>query len=306
VVLARNPRYRGRFSGNVQRVVLNLINDAPRQLKMYEDDELDVFAPELLDRTTMRLARQRHTLEDLSLPRGATKIVGFDVTRPPFDDVRVRRAFALATDRTALADVVSCTRFPATGGFVPPGTPGHTPGIAAPFDPQRAHRLLSEAGYPGGRGFPAVVLNYVRGGEALCEELQAQWLAHLGIKVAWETLDWGVLLDSVMDKRSQMFAIGQPGYYPDPDCFLRAGWFPRWTGWRHAEYDQLLESAKRITESDDRMELYARAEEVLVKEAPIVPLMYMFNMVLVKPWVTKFPYASPGRPFWKDVVLEPH
>ena len=80
----------------------------------------------------------------------------FDVSRPPFDDVRVRRAFVLATDREALVKAARPDCFPATGGFVPPGMPGHSPGIGLPYDPGQARRLLAEAGYPGGQGFPVV------------------------------------------------------------------------------------------------------------------------------------------------------
>ena len=114
--------------------------------------------------------------------------MGFDVNRPPFDDPRVRRAFVLATDREMLADVaLRGYVFPATGGFVPPGIPGHSPGIGSPYDPEGARQLLAEAGYPDGRGFPVVGALLPRAAITLagCEYQQAQWQENLGVEIVW-------------------------------------------------------------------------------------------------------------------------
>ncbi|NIU61783.1 MAG: peptide ABC transporter substrate-binding protein, partial [Pseudomonas stutzeri] len=97
-------------------------------------------------------------------------------------DLRVRRAFSLATDRETFANVfLGGLAFPATGGFIPPGMPGHSAGIGLPYDPEGARRLLAEAGYPGGRGFPAVETLSSRGSN---EEggLPAQWRENLGVE----------------------------------------------------------------------------------------------------------------------------
>ena len=75
------------------------------------------------------------------------------MSQPPFDDVRVRKAFALAIDREELADVIiHGAGYPSMGGFIPPGIPGHSPGIGLPYDPDRARRLMLEAGHPEGSG----------------------------------------------------------------------------------------------------------------------------------------------------------
>jgi ABC-type transport system substrate-binding protein len=98
-----------------------------------------------------------------------------------------RRAFTLAIDRGTLADVVLVLRgyeSPATGGLVPPGMPGHSPGIGLPYDPEGARRVLAEAGYPSGRSFPDVDMQAPQGGEYECEYLQAQWWKNLGVEIS--------------------------------------------------------------------------------------------------------------------------
>lgn len=148
--------------------------------------------------------------------------LGFDVTRPPFDDLRVRRAFALATDRDALANLaLHGFDFPATGGLIPPGMPGHVPEIALPYDPEQARRLLAEAGYPGGRAFP-VIEALVTGASSEIEFLRVQWRQVLGVDVAWKKYGHPSAPDNHSTVTPQLFRFGWMADYPDPDSFLRA------------------------------------------------------------------------------------
>ncbi len=308
LALVRNPRYVGDFDGNVQRVRLHLLEDAARLLQMYEDDTLDVFFPEILDRAEMNRARRRHPTEDLWLQRANTKCLSFDATRPPFDDPRVRRAFALGIDKAAFSGAGACAYFPATGGLVPVGFPGHQPGIAYPFDPQAGRQLLAEAGYPDRRGFPEVTLLFLRVGEQLCIDLQAQWRENLGIEIRWEALEHAELLRRIQPgaKRPHLRVHGFTSMVPDPGVYMVLGMFRQSTGWTNEEYNRLVEEAQSVIDPTRRVQLFAQAERILIKEAPIVPLMHGLNMALVKPWVTRFPMAKVKWLYLKDVVLEPH
>jgi oligopeptide transport system substrate-binding protein len=307
MVLVRNADYRGRFRGNVRQVELSLLADLSARLEMYEANGSDVldfmfFPPAELDD-----ARQRHAGEHVSGPRLFTSYVGFDVSRPPFDDVRVRRAFALATDRETLADVVLRGRdAPATGGFVPPGMPGHSAGIGLPYDPDQARRLLAEAGYPGGRGFPAVGSLMRRAHESQGEYLEAQWRENLGIETAWETMEWGAFFDRLRRAPPHIFLLGWIADYPDPDNFLRVSSMRRFTRWRNEAYDRLVEKARRAMDQEERMRLYRQADRILNEEAAILPLIYWRFHLLMKPWVRKYPASALRTWFWKDVIIEPH
>jgi hypothetical protein len=156
LVLERNPTYHGRFTGNLQRVECMFHwGQSAKSLQKYEADQVDICGD--LPLADLARGRQRFAGEYVAGPWLCTHFLGFESRWPPFDDWRVRRALALAMDRETLADVIlRGYAFPATGGLVPPGMPGHSPEIGLPYDLQAARSLLAEAGYPDGRGFPSI------------------------------------------------------------------------------------------------------------------------------------------------------
>ncbi|MGD2148808.1 MAG: ABC transporter substrate-binding protein, partial [Anaerolineae bacterium] len=159
LALMRRAHYHGRCRGNLGRVELSLrsVNErSTTALELYERDGLDILDLNILPVEQLADARQRHAVDCLTTPSLATYYLGFHPERPPFDDPRVRQAFVLATDREWLNAQAGGRSSARRGGFVPFGMPGHSAGIGLPYDPDRARDLLVEAGYPGGRGFPAL------------------------------------------------------------------------------------------------------------------------------------------------------
>jgi oligopeptide transport system substrate-binding protein len=307
MVLERNPTYHGRFVGNLRRVECSFLSgQAARFVQMYEENRLDICSD--LPPADMNRARLRHAGEYVAGPRLQTGFIGLDVARPPFDDRRVRRALALATDREALAHVaLGGYAFPATGGLVPPGMPGHAPAIGLPYDPDAARALLAEAGYPGGRGFPAIegLARDDPGHDLLCAHVEAQWRETLGIAVAWQQIAWGKFYERRVEATPHLWLVGWVADYPDPDDFLRVQWWFA-PGWQHGAYDRLVEDARRVPDQAERMAMYRQAEGILVEEVPILPLTYGRFHVLVKPWVKGYRTSPMPWWFWKDVILEAH
>ena len=252
---------------------------------------------------------KRHAGEYVSVPGANTEYIGVDISRPPFDDLRVRRAFVHAIDREALVEIVARGyELPATGGFVPLGMPGHSPGIGLAYDPDRARRLLAEAGYPNGRGFPAVNAQTSSANVewGWVEYLQTQWRENLGVDIQWEIMEWGQYLSRLQEALPHLFSMGWVADYPDPDNFLRVGlerYYPQ--PWNET-YAQLVEAARRVTDQAERMKMYRAADKILVEEAVIMPLSYVTNPRLVKPWVRRFPQSAFKGIYFKDVVIEPH
>ncbi len=308
MILMRNPDYHGRFSGNLESVELLLSALGPQSgmhmLEMYEADRLDVVDIATAD---MNHVRQRYAGEYRKVPRLLTVFLQFDVTRPPFDDVRVRRAFILATDRGALVQRTRPDCFPATGGFVPPGMPGHTEGIGLPYDPEQARQLLAQAGYPGGVGFPVVECLTFPERYDIGEDLHVQWRQNLEADIEWEMMERQALLDRLGNNPPHLFILGWRADYPDPDDYLRAyiGDVQRQT-WRNKDYNNLVKHAQRCLDQAERMEMYKEAERILVDEAPIMPIFHNSTRLLVKPWVTRFPTTGLREWFFKDVIIRPH
>jgi oligopeptide transport system substrate-binding protein len=307
MVLARNLAYHGQFRGNLQKVELDYGIETSYVLQMYENGDMDVLGLLEFPPSEWEYARRQHAEEYLSSPESATYYVGFDVSKPPFDDLRVRRAFAMATDKMKLAtEVFGGYWFPATGGFIPPGVPGHSPNIGLLYDPDGARQLLAEAGYPGGRGFPSVEACARERIRPQAEFLQKQWHETLEVEIDWEILPWEQYLARLDRAPANIVQFGWEADYPDPDSFLRTGNVQQRTLWKDKTYDTLVEKARRVMDQGERLELYMQADKILIESAAIIPLTYSWSHVLVKPWVRNFPALPLSQWHWKDIIINDH
>jgi oligopeptide transport system substrate-binding protein len=313
ISLIHNPNYHGLAEGNVEQIELIFGRETSDLLESYSMDDIDVLfsgGTGWLGGHAIDAARRRHAEDYLSLPALRIWGVGFDTARPPFDDVRVRRAFVLAVDRRWwIEEVEAGTNFPATGGLIPPGMPGHSPDIGLPYDPEAARALLSEAGYPDGSGFPPVLLlwSYSPVSAFYCQRLQQLWKAELGVEVRWEVIKPGEYYPTRLEGDCpHLFQYAWQGDYPDPDSFLRVGFGNYPTGWEEKAYIQRVEQAMQITDQEERMQLYQQADRLLIEAAAVLPLTYSRSHLLIKPWVTKYPLSAMNHWMWKDVVIEAH
>jgi oligopeptide transport system substrate-binding protein len=257
----------------------------------------------------LETARLQHPREYRTLPSAHTLYLGLDASRPPFSDRRVRQAMAHALDREMLTDTLwRGIIAPAMGGLVPPGIPGHSPGIGLGYDPDRARRLLAEAGYPRGEGFPTVeaVAHWSASDLPVAQYLQAQWRDVLGLEITWERLEWLAYKERLVARPPQLWVMGWVADYPNPDCFLRVAMHLPYVLWANERYEQLLESARRIADDADQIKFYRAADRLLVEDAPIIPLTHGRQHYLVKPWVRRYPVSAIRTSYWKDVIIEPH
>lgn len=209
-----------------------------------------------------------------------------NTTRPPFDDVRVRRALALSIDKQLLVErVTQGGQAPATG-FVPSGIAGYAPSDTVQFNAQEAQRLLAEAGYPGGRGFPAaeILINTSESHRKIAQAMQAMWKETLGIDVGIYNQEWKVYLDSQSQLDYDISRAGWIGDYVHPTSFLdifTSGNGNNDTGWSNAQYDGLIGRARVAASEAERMQLLQQAETLLLDEMPIVPI-YWYTRVYLK------------------------
>jgi oligopeptide transport system substrate-binding protein len=222
-----------------------------------------------------------------------------NVSRPPLDDVRVRRALALAVDRETLARrLLQGGREPAAS-FTPTQLPGYSPPAQLGFDPAAAQRLLAEAGFPGGRGFPRLeLLIDSRDHHRLtAEAVQQMWRQHLGIDIALRNEETRVLIAS---KRTLQFDLVRGSWnatsYRDPVYFL-GPWVTEGlyneAKWSQPRYDALLAQVQQTADPVQRLATLHAAETLLLEELPIIPLYHTAQVFLMSPHVRGWQH----RPF---------
>jgi oligopeptide transport system substrate-binding protein len=284
IVVERNPHYWDRDTVRLNEIHFHAIESIDTEERMFRTGQLHLTNEVPLARID---AYRRDRPEVLRTdPYLGTYFYRFNVTRPPFDDVRVRRALALAVDRESIVRNVTRGGQVAAYHFTPPDTAGYTTTARLTGDIEDARRLLAEAGYPGGRGFPRFELLYntSENHRIIAEAIQQMWRTQLGIDAVLVNQEWKVYLDSQDNLAYQVCRAGWIADYVDPHVFLDmwiTGGGNNDTGWSHAEYDTLLRSALGAPDDAARYAIYDRLEHILMEELPIMPL-YFYSRVKLK------------------------
>ena len=284
VRLKKNPRYWD--AAHTQSDIIDLlpVGSPSAALNLYMNGQVDVvWDKELVPAELVDVLLKRPDFHKFNYL--ATYFVRFNVTRKPFDDPRVRQALALAVDKERIVTKITRAGEQPASHLVPDGTANYLPVDGLGYNPALARKLLAEAGYPDGRGFPRFdyVFNAAAGGSAkiheeIAVELQQMWRDELGIHMDLRQLEWKVYL-SAMDRLDYNLARSSwVGDYNDPQTFL--GLFMssdgnNRTGWKNARYDALINEANEQTDLKKREELFQQAETLLVHDqVPIIPLFF--------------------------------
>jgi ABC-type transport system substrate-binding protein len=293
VAMEANKDYHG-GAPQLARIERPVIKDPLTRLNKYKGGEVDLVSLERQDVTTLR-SDAKFSSHLRTFDRPAIWYVGFNQKGyAPFQDRRVRRAFAMAIDRKKIVDEILGGLNVAAGGIVPPGVPGHRPDAKAiPFDPEAAKRLLAEAGYPGGRGLPPLELSHREARkdiEIVAQAVQAQLKQNLGVDVQIRTMEWGAYLERWNRGELQLFHMRWAADYLDPENFLSymlATWGPEnKIGYANQEFDALCRQADQMMDMAARLPLYAKAEDIALQDAPWVPIYYQRDFELIHPRVS--------------------
>jgi oligopeptide transport system substrate-binding protein len=296
--LVRSETYWDRANVHLNEVNIYPIEDRVTEEAAFRTGQLHITAVvpnekiETYKREQPELLRQEATF--------ASYYFTFNTTKPPLDDPRIRRALSLVIDRPALCEkVLRGGRTPAYT-LTPPGIAGYTATPAFTENTDEARRLLAEAGFPGGAGFPRLELLMSKGGNSqLPEAIQQMWKTQLGIDIAIVLQESRVMFDSLRTKTYDLSIAGWVGDYLDPSSFLelfRTGNGNNHTGWSSPAYDRLLDEALRTGDDALRYPIYQRAEALLLADMPIGPLIYGRRNYLIRPSVRG----------WEPNVLDLH
>jgi oligopeptide transport system substrate-binding protein len=288
LTLKPNPVYFGP-KPQVDRVEMLMVNDTNTSVVMYENNELDyIESPSSISGQDIRRLRKRPDAHSRAI--NAIYYFGFNVQKPPFDQPKVRQAFAYALDRRYFPKLLQSGQKPLSS-FIPPGLLGYNPNAGIDFDPVKAKQLLAEAGYPDGKAFPTVELAFQSRYDIRKEAEIAQflWKKNLNVPVRLRSLDWKVFLSQLKNDPPALFRLNWYADYPDADSFM--GLFlstngNNYTGWKSADYDALVTQAAVTLDPRERQRLYDRAQALLLQEQTVVlPSFISEKLYLVKPHV---------------------
>jgi len=283
----------------IEKVEMLMIKEKTTALSMYEQGQLDFIDNHSIPALEKpRLAKMRGYK---AVPQLRGYYYGFVINRKPFDDVRVRKAFSMAVDRGVFPKILHGGEQPASC-WIPPGMLAHNPKIGLTFNPPEARRLLREAGYRDGKGFPAITLAY-NGDEEdhkiVAEAVQGLWKKNLGVLVRLDNQEWKVYLKKLQADPPHVFRLGWGADYPDPDNFMKV--FTAVSGnnntrWKNARYDRILDSAATEPKSERRAKLYDEAQKILCEtDLPIIPLFTVTETTVLSPRFTGLEYNSMSR-----------
>lgn len=317
ITFEKNPEYYDADKMTAETIKFHLKDDQNAIFAGYRSNELDFIQGVPQDEIGALL----ESGELVVWPQVGTYFVCFQTQEEPFDNPLVRKAFALAIDRNFIVETITQGGQIPASGFVPAGindaagagsddfrTVGgdYYPMSADDYaaNCEEARKLLAEAGYPDGQGFPVVtyLYNTSQGHQAIGEALQNMWQTELGVQVTLENQDWAVFL---VERKAGNFSIARHGWiadYNDPMTFLdmwMTGGGNNDAQYVNPKYDELIKKAKASSDPAERMKLMHEAEDIAVGEDFIVaPIYFYTSSHMMKPNIEGLYYTPLGYHFF--------
>ncbi|HZJ42427.1 MAG TPA: peptide ABC transporter substrate-binding protein [Pyrinomonadaceae bacterium] len=317
LVVERDPMYWDAATVKLDEIHFYPMADNPSIMNLYKVGEVDAVLNHTVPNAWLETVRTKKDYMDGS--EAAIDFLQINVTRPPMNDVRVRKAFNFAIDKEAWAKWRKIVK-PLTA-FTPEGIfQGYPQPKGDQFNPERARQLLGEAGFPVTKNsdgsfscpkFPVDKVEYIyntqESNKAMAEWMQAQWKQNLGVTISLRNMEWKTFLET----RSKLDYSGfsrsaWSADYMDPFTFLSLFYTggESGTGWLDPKYVAMLDEANRMLDPKKRYELLAQAEKYMIDNQPVIPIDTSAVNWVKKPYV-KGMYPNPGSLFpWKYVYIE--
>lgn len=307
-VLERNDGYFDADNVAIPQITFFVVKDASTQLAMYEAGELDFIEsipPGALDRI-----REDSVLgpEYYNGPRFVVYYYFFNVSKPPFNQVLVRKAFAAALDKDTVTGRITRGGEVPAGTMTPPGSTGHVPndaGIGIPYDPEQAKAWLAEAGYPNGEGLPEIELGFNASQlhQNIAQAIQKMWQDNLGATVSLRGVEGRAYSVNAAQGAHNVWRMGWGMDYPDAHNIhmeIFHGSVGQPATFKNPEYDRIIEEAAVERDLATRQQLYRIAERILVQEqAGVIPIYWYADNSLTKGHVDR-PQTPQFMKLFKD------
>jgi oligopeptide transport system substrate-binding protein len=315
IIVEKNPNYWDAANVRLQQVMFYPVEDQATVMNLYKAGEIDATYNRSVPRSWLFMMEKKLDHQD-SLEASIEYYI-INTTKPPMNDVRVRKAFALALNKSPITTMRRNTKTLST--LIPTNIFKGYPSVqAVEFNPEKAKQLLAEAGYRDAAGnydaskFPideiALTFNTSDGNKFVAEIVQSQWKQNLGLIVPLKNMETKTFISVTAKLEYKGFArFGYGADYIDPYTFLslfitEGG--DNGTGWIDERYVKLIDTANRTLDPTQRNRLLAEAESLLLNEQPIIPLTTSSTNWLKKPYIKgMYPNAMTLHP-WKYVYLE--
>ena len=196
----------------------------------------------------------------------------------------------MAINKEELPHILNGGEIP-TNSWIPKGMLAHNQEIGVKFKPEVARKILSNAGFPNGKGLPpiALIFNTDPVNSLIAENIQSQWKRNINIEVKLDNQEWKVFLKRLKTDTPAVFRLGWGADYPDPDNFMTLFTTESGnnnTGWSNKRYDELINLARGEEGKEKRMKMYDEAQKILLEDdIAIIPLFFTAQNLLIKPYV---------------------
>ena len=316
VVLESAPTYRPRQSGPA--LVRYTEFDPGESLLRYEQGQVDIVGVGGANVDRFSDPREPRAAELRRTPTLALSFLGFNTSRPPFDDPHARRAFAHAVDRPRINRVTLRGHHAEARGILPPGMPGFRADYTGlPFDLDAARRELKLSRHGPVDAWPELIMATSGAGLTagpITRAVVEPWRDHFGIDISVEQFEFLEYLDVIenltsADSRRHAYLVSWIADFPDPFGFLDMLFKSRrpdnYGGFSDGFVDLLLTLASSEPRHERRLALYRLAESRIVERGAVVPLYHSVSHELVQPWVTQYPGQPVVREWLTDVEIAP-
>ncbi|MBT5902906.1 MAG: peptide ABC transporter substrate-binding protein [Opitutaceae bacterium] len=308
IIAKRSPTYWDAANVPLDEIHFYPIESIDTEERMFRTGQLHITNEVPLSKIKTYLKENPESIS--IMPYNGVYFYRFNTTKPPFDDVRVRKALSYAIDRTAIVEKVTLANETPAYHVVPPGLLTYESEHRIPADLAEAKRLLAEAGYPNGEGFPEtdLIYNTSEKHRTIAEAIQQMWRKNLGINMGLYNQEWKVYLDAQDNLDFQLIRAGWIADYVDPHVFIdmwKTGGGNNDTGWGSETYDEMLRQALASPTDEARFKVYNRMEKILIEEMPILPIYHYTNSKLISPKVLGYKITPLDNFPWKYVDLAP-
>ncbi|MEN6462651.1 MAG: ABC transporter substrate-binding protein [Syntrophomonas sp.] len=312
ILLVRNDKYH-RGLPPLKAININIYKDDLAAFKDYKAGKLDYL--DSIPGDEIKNIKKSTEYKDrfINKPLLETYFLGFNINREPYrNNYLLRRALNYAIDRNAIMKKIGeDSLYRSLRSVIPQGLAGYNKQLRGySYDPERARNLLEEAGYPQGKGLPVLTLSYNSNpGHKLIAEAVVEQLAQMGIVLQLQEVEWSYYQKQLTTMNMSFFRIGWQPDYPDADNFLYSLFYSsqmgisNYSGYHNPQVDKLLDESRAEANTDKRLKLLNRAEQIIIDDAPCIWLFQKNCAKLIGPNVSKLNVDNMEMIDWSQVEL---